>query len=314
MSPHPMNAPAAPDTRRDRLKQLRAFCEAVRLGSLSAAARAMESSQPVVSNHVRTLEEELGAALFLRQGARIVPTRVGWNLYRIALPLVEGLLRLPAMFDEHHHGVGAEHLRIGAGQTSAAYLLPDIVKRYLKLHSRTRVEVIPGAGRQRLDLLRRFEVDLIVSAFDNVPDDITFHPFLKSDAVIITPRDHPLGRHESVGFGALGSHAMVALKSGHYMRQFQDVVLRIHGAHPRIVLEIDGWNTMVRHVAAGVGVALVPDVCAIEHERICRVRVSHSFRIRNYGLAVRRGGPMGLAVRRFLDVALSAPAGAQVTP
>ena len=309
-----MNAPSAPDTRRDRLKQLRAFCEAVRLGSLSAAARAMESSQPVVSNHVRTLEEELGTMLFRRQGTSIVPTRVGWNLYRTALPLVEGLLRLPALFDERHHGVEAEHLRIGAGQVSAAYLLPEIIKRYLALHPRTRVEVIPSAGRQRLERLRRFEVDIIISAFDIVPDDIEFHPIATSDAVIITPEDHPLGRCESVGFGALGAYPMVALISGHYMRLFQDVVLRMHGAHPRIVLEVSGWDTMVHHVAAGVGVALVPDVCAAGHERICRVRVSHPFRIRNYGLAVRRDGLMELAVRRFLDVVLSAPTGAEETP
>ena len=124
-----MSARAAPDARRDRLKQLRAFCEAVKLGSLSAAARAVESSQPAVSNHVRTLEEELDAPLFRRQGGGIVPTRVGSDLYRTALPLIEGLLRLPALFDEYHHGAEAERLRIGAGQISAAYVLPDIIKR-----------------------------------------------------------------------------------------------------------------------------------------------------------------------------------------
>ena len=314
MSPHPMNASAAPDTRRDRLKQLRAFCEAVRLGSLSAAARAMESSQPVVSNHVRTLEEELGATLFRRQGTGIVPTRVGRNLYRTALPLVEGLLRLPELFDEHHHGVEAECLRIGAGQTSAAYVLPDIIKRYLALYPRTRVEVVPDTGKQRLERLRRFEVDLIFGAIDIVPDDIEFHPIVKSDVVIITPEDHPLGRRESAGLGALAPHPMVALMPEHFMRHFQDVVLRLHGVHPRIVLEVSGWNTMVHHVAAGVGVALVPDVCAVGHDRICTLRVPHSFRIRSYGLAVRRAGPMALAVRRLVDVALSAPAGAEKAP
>ena len=309
-----MSARAAPDARRDRLKQLRAFCEAVRLGSLSAAARAVESSQPAVSNHVRTLEEDLGAVLFRRQGGGIVPTRVGSDLYRTALPLVEGLLRLPALFDEYHHGAEAERLRIGAGQVSAAYVLPDIIKRYVALYPRTRVELVAGTGGQRLEWLRRFEIDIIFGAFEVVPDDLVFHRIVTADVAIITPEGHPLGRRKRAGLDALTPHPMVALVPGHYMRQFQDMVLQLHAVRPRIVLEVDGWETMVHHIAAGVGVGLVPDLCAAEDQRICRVPVPHPFSARAYGLAVRRDGLMGLAARRLFDLVVSAAVDAEKTP
>ena len=85
------------------------------------------SSQPAVSLQVRTLEEELGVLLFERRGPRITLTRVGESLYQLAMPLVEGMDRLPNTFAEKHHGVVADVLRIGAGQTSAgSYLLPTI--------------------------------------------------------------------------------------------------------------------------------------------------------------------------------------------
>ena len=310
-----MSAAAAPATRRDRLKQLRAFCETTRLGSLSAAARAIGTAQPAVSNHVRTLEEELGAALFRREGDGITPTRAAQDLYRIAYPLVEELLRLPGLFDEHLQRAEPASLRIGAGEVSAAWVLPDMIGRYVARWPRTRVEVSTGTGGQRLEWLRRFELDLVVGAFEDPPDDIVFRPLVPAGIMLITPEEHPLGCCESVGFEALTSHAMVALLSGHHMRQVQDVVLRLHGARPRVVLEVDGWDTMVHHVAAGVGVALVPDVCVVEHERVrtVRVRLPNPSPVRTYGLALRRDGFVGLAARRFVDLVSAAPGDAEET-
>ena len=74
------------DDRRDRLKQLRAFCHAARLGSITRAAERVFSSQPSVSLQIRSLEKELGVGLFERNGPRIVLTAAGRVLYRRALP------------------------------------------------------------------------------------------------------------------------------------------------------------------------------------------------------------------------------------
>ena len=81
-------------SRRDRLKQLRAFCEAARHGSISSAAMAVGISQPAVSHQVRTLEEEFGVVLFERRGPRIALTQVGERLYESAMPLVQSVLHM----------------------------------------------------------------------------------------------------------------------------------------------------------------------------------------------------------------------------
>ncbi|WP_281705054.1 LysR family transcriptional regulator, partial [Aeromonas taiwanensis] len=57
----------------DRLKPLRAFCQVVRLGSVSRAAEALFVSQPAVSQQLQALERELGVVLFERSGRRLVP-------------------------------------------------------------------------------------------------------------------------------------------------------------------------------------------------------------------------------------------------
>ena len=296
---------SATATRRDRFKQLRAFCEAVRVGSISGAARTLESSQPVVSKQVQTLEQELGVALFRRSGARIAPTRAGTNLRRIALPLVEGLARLPERFEEHHHGVDFDVLRIGAGEVSGGYVLPAMVSRFRARWPRTRVEVRAGTGAERLAWLRGFELDIALIATDDVPDDIEFHRLGQANAVVATPEGHPLARCERVAIEALARYPMVAPQAGRHVRHIQDTVLRLHGVHPRIVLEVEGWGSMLNHVAAGVGIALVPDLCVGPYEPVRTVRLEHPYAMRTYGVAVRRDRLAALAARRFVEVAVS---------
>ena len=295
----------APESRRDRLKQLRAFCEAVRAGSLSGAARALDASQAVVSGHVRSLEEELGAALFRRAGSGIDTTRIGTRLYHIARPLVEGLERLPELFEEHHTGVAAEVLRIGAGEVSGGSVLPEFVRRFQARWPRTRIEVRSGTGVERLSWLRGFELDLVVAAVDPVPGDIAFHPLVHSDAVLVTPKGHPLSRYKSIAIETLGAHRLIAQPVGGHVRHIQDMLFVLYGVRPHVVLEVEGWGSMLNHVAAGVGVAIVPNVCVSADEPVCAVAIEHSYRFRTYGVATRRDGLVSLGARRFLELALS---------
>ena len=64
----------------NRLAQLRAFCHAVKAGSISKAAEKLELAQPTVSLQIQALEQELGEILLERRGPRIAPTPAGLAL------------------------------------------------------------------------------------------------------------------------------------------------------------------------------------------------------------------------------------------
>ena len=121
----------------DRLKRLRAFCQTARFGSISQAAAQLGWSQPSMSKQIIAREEDLGLSLFKRRKPRSDLTRAGTGLCRLAMSLVQGLGRLPDTFVEQHYGTAQGVPCIGAGQTSAAYLLaagnfllPRHVRRY----------------------------------------------------------------------------------------------------------------------------------------------------------------------------------------
>ncbi|MFY9238789.1 MAG: LysR family transcriptional regulator, partial [Roseovarius sp.] len=62
------------------LKALRAFDQAVRSGSFKAAAQALNVSPTAISHHIRTLEQDLGVALFERDGRNVILTPQGQEL------------------------------------------------------------------------------------------------------------------------------------------------------------------------------------------------------------------------------------------
>ena len=92
--------------KQNRLKQLRAFCHAVRTQSISKAAERMHLSQPSVSLQIKALEQEMGTVLFERRGPRIALTPEGRALYELASPLVEGIDNLPDAFAERCGNLG----------------------------------------------------------------------------------------------------------------------------------------------------------------------------------------------------------------
>ncbi|MCY4097464.1 MAG: LysR family transcriptional regulator [Rhodospirillales bacterium] len=290
-------------TRRDHLKQLQAFCEVVRAGSVSAAARNLNSSQPMVSNHVRAFEDELGTPLFRRVGGGMVPSGICRHVYRMARPLVTGLHRLPLLFEDYHRGDMSEPLRVGAGEVSATFVLPAILRRFQARFPGTRIELRSGSGRDRLRWLRNFELDVVVTALAVVPDDVAFCPLTESEVAIITPEDHPLGDSKRVGFREIARHPMVVPSSRSYVRQILEVVFSLHGLRPTIAVEADGWGTMISHVAAGLGVAFVPDLCVDDRAPLRKIILDHPYELRKYGIVTRRDHLMGLTARRFLELA-----------
>ena len=260
------------------------------------------SSQPAVSTQVRKLEEELGAPLFKRQGPRLSLNPLGRRLYRLAMPVVQGIDRLPDVFIEQHFGEVADDLRIGAGQMSAGYLLPPYLERFQERFPETRIEVKTGTGRQRLEWLRNFELDLIIGAIEQPPFDVEFTRVAEAVATLISAEDHALAGRDSVTLEDIAAYPFVGHTSERFIRHALDTILKIHGVAPDIVVEVDGWGAITNYVAAGAGISIVPDLCLTEHDRLWRIRIEDMIPRRWYGAATRRDGPLSLAASRFLEI------------
>ena len=289
------------NSRADRLKQLRAFCHVARLGSITHAAERIFSSQPAVSLQMRALEEDINVPLLERNGPHIALTAAGREFYRLVEPLVEDVDRLPETFAEQYHGVAAE-LSIAAGETAAMAVLPRFLEQFWQQHPGTRVNVMTGTGRQCLSWLRAYDVDLVVAAMDVEPADLEFSPILSSDYVVITPESHPLAGRTSVTLQELSPHPLVLHTAGTYTRQFAELYMRQHGLSRRVAVEVDGWSAIRDCVEAGLGIAVVPELCLSERDRVWRIPFTDLVLPRMYGAITRRDRSVPAPVRQLIRI------------
>ena len=113
-------------------KQLEAFVAVVDYGSFSEAARKLYLTQPTISAHVRSLEEELHTKLIIRTTKKTTITTKGYQLYDSAVRMLE--IRNNLL--ENFTGVQKHMIDLAASTIPSSYLLPEILAAYGK---RTRI-------------------------------------------------------------------------------------------------------------------------------------------------------------------------------
>ena len=203
----------------NRIRQLRAFCQAAQTASISRAAERLHLSQPTVSQLVKSLEEDLGIGLFERRGPRIALTPAGQTLLDTALPLVEGIDQLPDRFHAQLGTLRGGRLDIAAGESTILYLLPDAVKRFADAHPQTELHLHNVTGRDGLELLRAGEVDFAADRVDATftdPEIETHLGFLEGrhvgaqEVVAVPGRAAHVGLQHRVAVG--GQHLSVGVR------------------------------------------------------------------------------------------------------
>ncbi len=283
-----------------RLKQLRAFCTVVRLGSVSRAAEAMFLSQPSVSLLLAALERELGCKLLARVGRRMQPTEEGQLLYELARPIVEGVENLDGEFRQRLSGRRAQTLDIAAGTSTIQYLLPPLVKRFRELHPAVQLKLHNVTGGDGLALLRSGEVDLAVGSMLEVPSDLDYAPVYFFDPVLIMPRGHPLAERAEIGIEDLSPYGLILPPKRLTTYRLVDAVFRARGVPYTVTLEVGGWELIKQYVAMGLGISIVTSICLTGREELATHNLRRYFPQRSYGVVIRKGAYLRPPARDFI--------------
>ena len=288
----------------DRLKPLRAFCQTVRLGSVSRASEALFVSQPAVSQQLQALERELGVVLFERSGRRLVPSREGQLLYEMAQPLVESIDGLEASFRDKVRGLDAGELNIAANSSTILYLLPKIVERFRQRHPTVRLTLHNAISADGTDLLRSDAADLAVGSMMDVPADLSYAPVYRFQQVLIAPPDHPLTTRKHITLEDLSPYPLVLPPRRQITWRLVDLVFQQHRVPYTVALEVGGWEVIKQYVAMGMGVSIVPALCLNDGDRdkLAIRTMDDYFPARSYGVVVRKGKFLSPQARAFVEL------------
>lgn len=287
--------------KQNRLKQLRAFCYAAQLKSMSRAAEQMFLSQPSISLLIQSLEKDFGQSLFVRKGPRIELTAEGTILFDMSLPLVEGLETLPENFEEkcNHSVIG--NLKIAAVEAIILYILPDIIKRYTDAYPDIHIKLNNCAAALGVEKVRNGEVDFAIGSTLNVPDDVVYLPIYSFDPVLIMPVGHPLANNKQISMQDISQYGLILSPQHMSTWQIVDSVFKQYNVDYKVTLEAGGWEVLKKYVENGLGISIVTDICLSGKEKLDCVPLTKYFPKRTYGLFLRRGKVLSPAAREFIQ-------------
>jgi molybdate transport repressor ModE-like protein len=246
-----------------RLAVLRAVA---REGSFSAAARALDYTQPAVSHHVARLEEEVGTPLLHRTPRGVRLTEAGEVLVQHAEAV---LARLAIAEDEVAEiaGLRSGRVRVAAFPSGSATLFPVAARSLTDSYPGVQVSLVEAEPPEALELLRTGGVDLALifgypEAVSVAGGELEFEPLLEDELFLITSAAGSVRRSKLTDFKDEAWIAGCERCRAHLLH------LAAHaGFVPRIVFATDDYVTVQSLVAAGLGVTVLPSLALRAHRR-----------------------------------------------
>ncbi|HTA13258.1 MAG TPA: LysR substrate-binding domain-containing protein, partial [Solirubrobacteraceae bacterium] len=232
-------------------------------GSFSGAADSLSYTQSAVSQQIATLEAETGMTLLERQARGVRLTPAGEALVEHA----EGILaRLEAAEAELSAiaGLRAGRLRMASFPTAGATLMPLAIATFRSTYPEIELTLAEGEPEEIAPRLRAGEFDLaLLFEFDSPQeeqDSLTRVELLEDPLYLALPRAHPLAAKGGLRLEELRGEAWV--QTSRSSPCARHVVRSCHAAgfEPNVSFESDDYQTVQGLVAAGVGVALIPEL------------------------------------------------------
>ncbi len=241
------------------LRQLRVFLAVAAQGSFTAAARELGMSQSAASLNLRLLEEALGLRLFDRTTRQARLTEIGAALAASASRLLEGLdatLREARDTGAQKRGT----VRFAAVPTAAQRLLPAAIAACAQRHPAITLRPADCAATEVVRRVAIGEAEFGLCSAPMPLEGLLAESLGEDPFVLLCPRGHPLAARRRVPWAALGGEALVMLDNSSGSRNVIESALAASGAVARVVLELTQPASVAAMVAAGLGLAALPEL------------------------------------------------------
>lgn len=242
------------------LHLLKIFATVVEHSSFSRAAEALEISQPAVSKAVRELESQLEVVLLERGGRRFSVSEAGQVLYDYARSIF-ALERAASEAVQAFYALDRGQLVIGASTTIAAYWLPPFIAEFSRQHPQISLRLMSGNTQHVAQWLIDCTIDVALVEGPVLDDRIEIRNWRREEMMLIAPKDSPLSRRKMTGV-ILSEPPWVLRERGSGTREVVEQILQGFDVTPQHILEVGSNEGIVRTVAAGYGVGIVPTICA----------------------------------------------------
>ena len=249
-------------------KQLEAFVAVVDYGSFSEAARKLYLTQPTISAHVRSLEEELHTKLILRTTKKTTITTRGYQLYDSTVRMLE--IRNNLL--ENFTGVQKHMIDLAASTIPSSYLLPEILAAFGKTHPDIYFHSIQADSAESINRVLDGTVDLALVGQNTRDETCVFLPFCQDELVIATPiTNHYLGlQNKSVTFENFIKDPIIIREKGSGTKKEMDLFLEQIGVTPNdlnVIARMNDLEGIKKSIVNGLGISILSARSAIDLQK-----------------------------------------------
>ena len=279
---------------------LRSFHAVALHSGFSAAARAMNISQPTLSTQVKALEKRYDVELFSRIRRDVHLTPAGQELYQTTLRLMQNESEAEDLLNSFK-GLEAGSLRIAAvGPFHATDMMVDFKLRYPKIN----ISIQFGNSQRSFERLLAYGADVGLIAEVKADPRVVTLPYSSHEVVVFANSDHPFFNRESISIHELKDQKVVQREIGSTTRIAMERALQEHDVSIDVVVEIGSREGIWKAVEQGLGIGFVADFEFVPHPNLRSIPIQDADINTQYFLAYLKEREMSRLIGAFCEVTL----------
>ena len=241
------------------LTDLRLYLNILDTGNITAGAARSHLSLAAASARIRAMESSLGID-FLERGRRgVTPTPAGKALAHHARLLLQHAERMQQDLADYAQGVKGQ-VRLLCNTTAITEHLPEVLADFLCRHPNLDIDLQEMPSLRIVHALRQGAADLGIVSDAVDTHGLDTQPFCDDPLVLIMPPDHPLANQTTPTFSDTLPHDFVGLSANSALAVYLEEQALHAGARLSIRIRAEGFDGVMRMVARGAGLAIVPQV------------------------------------------------------
>lgn len=281
------------------LRQLQYFLAVSEELNFSRAAERLRMTQPPLSLQIQNLEKELGFPLFHRNHRLVELTPAGQLFADEIRKLFDHLHRAIDNSGSVHRGEKGT-LTIGFVGSATYDILPRVLREFRTLYPDVVVHLLELSTPAQLKALHEEEIDIGVLRPPVHDDNLCTDIVSTVPCVLAVPKQHPLADRPNVALADLTIYPFVMLSRKTWAGLYDEIVVF---CNPIIQQEAFEFQTVIGLVAAGLGIAVVPQSAMNLHTRdVVYLDMKDQLPVASMGISWRRRDSSPL-VKAFVSIA-----------
>jgi DNA-binding transcriptional LysR family regulator len=243
-----------------RAKELHAVVALAQYGSFVAAAAHLKTSQPALTRSIKRVEKVLGLVLFKRSTRHVEITAEGKEFVAVAERMLRDLRAAIRHLNDRSSNLGGR-LTFSTYSAFAVGKLPGLVRRYREMLPGMELRILEGRQVDIVEEVRSGNAEFGVCYIDSAPDSFRSELLRREPLYVAVPISHPLAtlRRQRIRLEELRDEQLISPPSNAFIRRLVDDAAASVGVTLSYGLIVERLLSLIGHVRAGVGIALIPE-------------------------------------------------------